>query len=147
MQLKDVMTRTVKTVPSTATVQEAARLMEQYDVGFLPVIQDDISAGVVTDRDLAIRVVAAGRDPAQTTVADVMSFGPGVGGDVDMTDLPGVATLPEDTTLVEALEFMDQKQIRRVTVHDKCYRIVGIVSRADLPGVDHMAHGTHGPKG
>jgi len=141
MQLKDVMTKAVKTVPSTATVQEAARLMEQHDVGFLPVIEDDISAGVVTDRDLAIRVVAAGRDPARTTVADVMSFGPGVGGDVDLTDLPGVATLHEDTTLEEAVEFMDQKQVRRVTVHDKSYRIVGIVSRADLPGVDYMAHG------
>jgi CBS domain-containing protein len=140
MQLKDVMTKVVKTVPSTATVQEAARLMERHNVGFLPVIEDDISAGVVTDRDLAIRVVAPGLDPTRTTVADVMSFGPGVGGDVDLTDLPGVATLPENTTVEEALQFMDEKQIRRVTVHDEHYRIVGIVSRADLPGVDHLAH-------
>jgi len=140
MRLKDVMTRTVKTIPSTATVQEAARLMEQHDVGFLPVVEDDMSAGVVTDRDLVIRVLAPGRDPARTTVADVMSFGPGVGGDVDLTDLPGVATLPEDTTVVEALQFMDEKQVRRVTVHDEHYRIVGIVSRADLPGVEHLPH-------
>ena len=146
MQLKDVMTRTVKTVPSTATVQEAAKLMEDYDVGFLPVIQDGISAGVVTDRDLAIRVVAAGRDPVETLVADIMSFGPGVGRDLDMADLPGIATLPEDTTLEEALKFMDQKKVRRVTVHDKHYRIVGIVSRADLPGVDHVSPVSQGPE-
>ncbi len=98
MQIKNVMTKTVKTIPSTATVQEAARLMEEYNVGFLPVIEDDISAGVVTDRDLAIRVVASGRDPARTTVADVMSFGPGVEGDVDLTELPGIATLREETS-------------------------------------------------
>jgi len=140
MQLKDLMTKVVKTVPASATVQEAARLMEKHNVGFLPVIEDDISAGVVTDRDLAIRVVASGLDPVRTTVADVMSFGPGVGGDVDLTDLPGVATLHEDTTAEEALQFMDEKKIRRVTVHDEHYRIVGIVSRADLPGVDHLAH-------
>jgi CBS domain-containing protein len=138
MLLKDVMTKTVKTVPATATVQEAARLMEEHNVGFLPVIQDDLSAGVVTDRDLAIRVVAAGRDPARTTVADVMTFGPGVEGDVDLTELPGVATLREDTPVEEALQFMDEKHIRRVTVHDEHYRIVGVVSRADLPGVEHI---------
>jgi len=141
MQIKDVMTKTVKTIPSTATVQEAARLMEEYNVGFLPVIEDDISAGVVTDRDLAIRVVASGRDPARTTVADVMSFGPGVEGDVDLTELPGVATLREETSVEEAIQFMDEKQVRRVMVHDEHYRIVGIVSRADLPGVEHVDHG------
>ena len=132
MQIKDVMTKTVHTVDSRATAQEAARLMERHNIGFLPVVHDDVSAGVVTDRDLAIRIVAAGRDPRETTVADVMSFGPGVEGDVDLTSLPGVATLPEDTDFEEAVRFMDSKHVRRVTVHDKNYRIVGVVSRADL---------------
>jgi CBS domain-containing protein len=139
MQIKDVMTQSVQTVPSTASAQEAARLMEKHDIGFLPVVQDDVSAGVVTDRDLALRVVGAGRDPAETTVADVMSFGPGVEGAVDLSSLPGVATLPEDTEVEEAIQFMDEKQVRRVTVHDKNYRIVGVVSRADLGVPDRNA--------
>src|SRR5690606_38110615 len=109
-----------------------ARLMELHNVVFLPVVEDEISAGVVTDRDLAIRIVAAGRDPVETTVADVMSFGPGVEGDIDLTSLPGVATLPEDTDVDEAIRFMDDKHVRRVTVHDKHYRIVGVISLADL---------------
>ena len=140
MQIKDVMTKTVHTIDATATAQEAAQLMKAHDIGFLPVVKDEVSAGVVTDRDLAIRVVAAGRDPANTTVADVMSFGPGVEGNIDLTSLPGVATLPEDTPFEEAVRFMDEKQVRRVTVHDKNYRIVGVVSRADL------AHLTHDPE-
>lgn len=133
MQLKDVMTKTVRTVPATATAQEAARLMELHDVGFLPVVDDEVSAGVITDRDLALRIVGMGRDPAKTTIAEVMTFGPGVEGDVDLTDLPGVATLPLDTELDEAVRIMDEKHVRRVTVHDEHYRIVGVVSRADLP--------------
>lgn len=136
MQLKDVMTKTVRTVPSTASAQEAARLMELHNVGFLPVVQDEVSAGVVTDRDLALRVVALGRDPAKTTVAEVLSFGPGVDGNTDLTDLPGVATLPATTEVSDAIRFMDGRHVRRVTVHDEHYRIVGVVSRADLPSAD-----------
>lgn len=132
MQIKDVMSKNVQTIEAGASAQEAARMMEKHNIGFLPVVEDGISAGVVTDRDLAIRIVAANRDSAETTVAEVMSFGPGVEGNVDLTSLPGVATLPEDTDLEEAIRFMDGKHIRRVTVHDKTYRIVGVVSRADL---------------
>jgi CBS domain-containing protein len=112
-------------------------LMEDHDIGFLPVVKDEVSAGVVTDRDLAIRIVAAGRDPLNTTVAEVMSFGPGVEGNVDLSSLPGVATLPEDTPVEEAIHFMDEKHVRRVTVHDKNYRIVGVVSRVDLGPSTH----------
>jgi len=136
MKIRDVMTKTVRTVPSTATAQEAARLMEMHDVGFLPIVEEGVSAGVVTDRDLALRIVAGGRDPKKTTVAEIMTFGPGVGGKADLAELPGVATLAEDTELAEAIRFMDEKNVRRVTVHDEHYRIVGVVSRSDLPSLD-----------
>ena len=139
MRLQEVMTKTVRTIPATATAQEAARLMEIHNIGFLPVIQDEISAGVVTDRDLAIQIVAGGRDPAKTTVAEIMSFGPGVEGNVDFTDLPGVATLPQDADVQEAIRVMDEKHIRRIMVHDENYRIVGVVSRADLPSAESLS--------
>lgn len=133
MQIKDIMTRSTITISPTATAQEAARQMELYDIGFLPVVKDDVPAGVVTDRDLAIRVVGAGLDPSSVTTADVMTTGPGMRGFVDLTDLPGVIMLPEETDVQEAVNFMEEKQIRRVTVHDRDYRIVGVVSLADLP--------------
>lgn len=137
MQLKEMMTKTVQTVSATASVQEAARLMEEHDIGFLPVVKDNVSSGVITDRDLALRIVGTGCDPVQTTVADVMSFGPGVGGDVDLTHLSGVATLPEETDIHEAINFMDEKQVRRITVHDRNYRIVGVVSRSDFRWLEY----------
>jgi len=86
---------------------------------------------------LALRVVGRGLDPAETTVADVMSIRrDGLTQNVDSPELPGVATLPEDTEIKDAVELMDEKQVRRVTVHDKHYRIVGVVSRADLPSIE-----------
>ncbi len=133
MRLQEVMTKTVRTIPATATVQEAARLMEIHNIGFLPVIQDEMAAGVVTDRDLALRIVGHGRDPAKTTVAEIMSFGPGVEGNVDFTDLPGVATLSQDADVQDAIHVMQEKHVRRIMVHDEYYRIVGVISRSDLP--------------
>lgn len=126
--VRDVMTETVWTIESTATAREAAHMMAEKDVGFLPVIHEGVSAGVITDRDIAVRVVAQNRDPDTTYVGAVLSSeSPGE----EMS--AGVATLPDDTSIEDAVSYMDSRQVRRVTVHDKDYRIVGVVSRADLP--------------
>jgi CBS domain-containing protein len=125
--IQDVMTRTVYTIESTASVREAARLMLEHDVGFLPVIHEGVSAGVITDRDVAVRVVAENRDPDTTYVGAVLSA---ESPNEQMS--AGVATLPEETSIDEAVSYMDARQVRRVTVHDKQYRIVGVISRADL---------------
>jgi CBS domain-containing protein len=126
--VRDVMTETVWTIESTATAREAARLMAEKDVGFLPVIHEGVSAGVITDRDIAVRVVAQNRNPDTTYVGSVLSS------ESPTEEMSaGVATLPDTTSIEEAVSYMDERQVRRVTVHDKEYRIIGVVSRADLP--------------
>ena len=132
MLLKDVMTPTVQTVPSTATVREAARIMADENVGFLPVIHEGtVCTGVVTDRDIVVRAVAAGSDPSSTIVAQVMTSS--TRSPTMETDLNArIASLPEDTPVEEAVQFMDERNIRRVAVCDSEYRIVGVASRSDL---------------
>jgi CBS domain-containing protein len=69
--VRDAMTPNPRTIAGGASVVDAARIMEQADVGAIPVVDsDDILVGIITDRDIAVRVVAAGRDPRSTTVAD-----------------------------------------------------------------------------
>jgi len=131
--VRDVMTHTVWTIESTATAREAARLMAEKEVGFLPVIHERVSAGVITDRDIVVRVVAENADPDTTYVGSIVSAESQTGEDPSEHRNAGVATLTEDTPIDEAIQYMDDKQIRRVTVHDKEYRIIGVVSRADLP--------------
>lgn len=137
--VRDVMTQTW-TIESTATVREAARLMAQKDVGFLPVIHERVSAGVLTDRDIVIRVVAEGCDPDTTYVGSIFSDESQTGNDPTEDSRAGIATLAEDTPIDEAVRYMDEQQVRRVTVHDKGYRIIGIVSRADLPEAAAATH-------
>lgn len=134
MQLvKDVMTHTVWTIEDTATVREAACLMAEKDVGFLPVIHERVSAGVITDRDIVLRVVAQAADPDTTYVGSIVSGESQTGGDPTEDINAGISTLAEDTPIDEAVRYMDDKQVRRVTIHDKECRIIGVVSRADLP--------------
>lgn len=141
MQLiRDVMTHTVWTIDTTATVREAAQLMAAKDIGFLPVIHERSSAGVLTDRDIVVRVVAEGLDPDRTYVGSVLSADRGSGGAVAEPRNASVASLDEDTPLEEAVRYMDEKNVRRVIVHDKDYRIIGVVSRADLPEVASLSH-------
>jgi CBS domain-containing protein len=102
-------------------IVDAARLMRSYDVGSLPVVKDDESqmlVGVITDRDVAIRVVAEGRDVADTTVADVMSA--------------EVVTCKTTDLYQEALQTMGANQLRRMPVIDEQRRVVGIIAQADV---------------
>ena len=73
MQLKDIMTRGVEVIAPEATVQEAARKMQQLDVGPLPVCDGDRLVGMLTDRDITVRAVAQGRDPKTMTVREAMT--------------------------------------------------------------------------
>jgi CBS domain-containing protein len=135
------MTHTVWTTETTATVREAAELMAQHEVGFLPVIHEHVSAGVITDRDLVVRVIAEHLDPDTTYVGSIVSALSRTMDDPRQDPNAAVASLPEDTPIEEAVRYMDEKQVRRVTVHDKEYRIVGVLSRADLPQATATSHG------
>ena len=128
MQLKDIMTRDIEAVGPGTTMKEAADRMAELDVGFLPICEGSNPLGVVTDRDLVVRGIAAGRDPQRTQVADIMSL--------------DVETLPEDTDVREAARLMKEKQIRRVVVDDGQGHVRGVISLGDL-AVDTQDEGVY----
>lgn len=116
-QVKDLMTTQVLTIASSASLADAARLMRDGDFGLLPVGTPDRLEGTVTDRDIAIRAVAAGKGP-DTPVSSVMSS--------------GVQAVREDDSVTQAAEQMQKHQVRRLPVVDAAGKLVGIVSLGDL---------------
>jgi CBS domain-containing protein len=130
-QVRDVMSRDVEVIDPDASVAEAARRMRDLDVGSLPVRDGDRLLGVITDRDVTIRVTAEGQDPNETKVRQAMSA--------------EVAWIFEDETAHAAAAMMRQRQIRRLPVLDRNDRLVGIVALGDLAlelGDDELAGDT-----
>jgi len=120
VKIQELMTRDPRCVSPDASVSEAARIMKDENVGIVPVVEGGSRrlVGVVTDRDIAVRVVAAGRD-GSTPVRDVMSAGE-------------IATVrPEDDT-DRAMDTMAREQVRRIPVVDERGTLVGIVAQADV---------------
>jgi CBS domain-containing protein len=117
-RVADVMQREVRLASPEDTVQQAARLMREEDTGVLPVSEGDRLVGMVTDRDLAVRVAAEGRDPARTKVREVMT--------------PEVRYVFEDEDLRHVADNMAEQQIRRLPVMNRNKRLVGVVSLSDL---------------
>ena len=115
--IKEIMTRDVRACEPNATVADAAKVMAQGDVGPVPIVEDGRLVGIVTDRDIVVRVVAEGRDANVTTVKEIAS-----------TDLVTVA--PGDDLDV-ALNLLAQRQVRRLPVVEGD-RLVGIVAQADI---------------
>jgi CBS domain-containing protein len=121
MTCSEVMTPAPVTCRPGDPVVDAARLMRSYDVGSLPVVKDDESqvlVGVITDRDIAIRVVGEGRNVSETTVADAMSS--------------EVVCCKTTDLYQEALQTMGAQQLRRMPVVDDQRRVVGIIAQADI---------------
>jgi len=116
--IQEVMTRDVQTISTQETVQRAAQLMDELNVGAIPVVDDGKLVGMVTDRDITVRSVAVGQDPTTTRVNDVMS-----------TD---VRTCTVDQSVEDVLAQMADVQIRRVPVLDGNGQIIGIVSLGDV---------------
>jgi CBS domain-containing protein len=114
----DVMSRDVKVVGPEDKVTEIARRMAKEDTGVLPVSEDDRLVGMITDRDLAVRVLAAGKDPAQTKAREVMTA--------------DVKYCFEDEPLDHVAENMAEQRLRRLPVVNREKRLVGIVSLGDL---------------
>jgi CBS domain-containing protein len=115
--IKEVMTRDVRACEPSATVAEAAKVMAQEDVGPVPIVEDGRLAGIVTDRDIVVRVVAEGRDPNTTTVREIAST--------------KLVTVSPDDDLDEALKLLAERQVRRLPVVEGD-RLVGIVAQADI---------------
>ena len=118
MQLREIMTRDVEVVHPNATLEEAARKMDDLNVGPLPVCDGDRLVGMITDRDIAVRATAGGRDPKATRVQDAMTR--------------DVVYGFEDQDVREAARIMEEQQIRRLVILNRDKRLVGIVSLGDL---------------
>ncbi len=116
-KLKDLMSRDVKVVSPDMSIQDAAKQMREGDFGMLPVGENDRMIGTITDRDIAMRAVAEGKD-SSTKVRDVMS--------------EGIAWVFEDETVEDAAKMMSQRQVRRLPVVDRNKRLVGIVALGDF---------------
>lgn len=119
MKVRDCMSRDVRVAAPDNTIQSAAQVMADIDAGFLPVGDDERLVGIVTDRDIAIRGVAAGQPP-ETSVRNVMS--------------DEVLYCYDDEETEDVLENMGNVQVRRLPVVDRDKRLVGIVSISDLAG-------------
>ncbi len=117
-RVADVMHRDVRIANPEDTAQQAARLMREEDTGALPVGEGDRLVGMVTDRDLAVRVAAEGRDPARTKVREVMT--------------PEVRYVFEDEDLRHVADTMAEQQVRRLPVMNRNKRLVGVVSLSDI---------------
>lgn len=148
MLLKEAMSSPALFVNAHSTVQDAAHLMREADVGFLPVISEETCLGVLTDRDIVLRVVDPGLNPAETHVAEVMSCGKCHESEQTIADNSRIVTLPEDATTEEAMRLMDECDIHRLAVCDSEKRIVGVVSRKDVtqccsPATDSVAEELH----
>ena len=121
MKVQDVMSRNPASVTPGATIREAAQLMQREDTGIIPVVDEQANkrlVGVVTDRDIAIRVVAEGRDGG-TRVSEVMSTS-------------RLATCAPDDDVDDAMEAMANEQVRRIPIVDDRGSLVGIVAQADI---------------
>lgn len=119
MKAQEIMTKDPRVVTPETPVQEAARLMQSEDTGVLPVVESMQSrrlVGVVTDRDLALRVVAEGKVSAQ--VRDAMSS--------------GVKTAKPGDNVKDVMALMASEQVRRIPIVDDAGTVVGIVSQADV---------------
>jgi CBS domain-containing protein len=117
MQVKDAMTKDVELASPTQTIRKAALLMGKADCGALPVADKDSLVGMITDRDIAVRAVAAGKGP-KTLVKDIMSA--------------EVLYCYEDQTLEEVADNLGDQKVRRLPVMNREKRLVGILSLGDL---------------
>ena len=116
--IRELMSDNPCSIDADKSVAYAAKMMRDEDVGLAPIVEGNRLVGTLTDRDIAIRVVAEGRDPESTTAREVAS-----------TD---VITVDPQQELDEALRLMAQHQVRRLPVIEEDGRLVGIVAQADV---------------
>src|SRR4051812_681316 len=114
----DVMTRDVRSMTPQDTLSDAAKLMDELNVGVVPVCDGDRLVGVVTDRDIVVRGLARDADPGNTRLVDVMSG--------------HVRTARQDDDVDDVLNEMASAQIRRMPVVDAQDKLVGILSIGDI---------------
>jgi CBS domain-containing protein len=121
MKAREIMSKNPTCVTPDTPLVDAARLMKDENIGVVPVVESSNSrrlVGVLTDRDIAIRAVAEGRDGATTSVGHVMS-----------TD---IHTSAPDDSVNDIMALMGSEQIRRIPIVDERGDVVGIIAQADI---------------
>jgi len=116
--IRDVMTPNPVTVSEKDSIREVARIMAREDTGVVPVVDGKKVIGMITDRDIVVRLVAEGKDPSSARVNEAMT--------------KNVRSIQEDSTVGDALQVMSGAQIKRVPVVNSKNEIVGIVSMGDI---------------
>ena len=118
MTVAEIMTKDPACCAPDTSLQEVAKLMVENDCGCIPVVQDGEPVGTITDRDIAVRTVAEGKNPLDLTASDAMSS--------------NVVSVAEDCSLDECCKVMEDHQIRRVLVVDASGACCGIIAQADI---------------
>lgn len=118
MEIAKAMHPKAKWAGDDTPITEIAKMMKKDDIGAVPIGKDDKLIGMVTDRDIALRVVAKGRNPAKTTAAEIMT--------------KGIVWCRSSSTVEDAIHLMEQKKIRRLAVIDDNKRLVGMLSLGDI---------------
>jgi CBS domain-containing protein len=118
MIVKEVMTTNPEIVKTADTVTQAAAVMKNVNIGVVPVFEGEDAVGVLTDRDITVRVVAEGKDPGGLKVSDIMTR--------------DVLACNENADVYETAKIMKQRQVRRLLVKNDQGKVVGMVSLGDL---------------
>jgi CBS domain-containing protein len=116
-KIREVMTPAPETIQADRPASEAAKKMKEADAGMIPVMDNGNLLGTVTDRDIALRIVAEGKDPQSTTVGEIASR--------------DIVTVQPDEDLDDALQKMAKHQVRRLPVVEDG-RLIGVVAQADV---------------
>ena len=116
--IRDVMTHNPSALPSSSSAVEAARMMRDEDIGLIPIVEGDRLVGTVSDRDIAIRIVAEGKEPDRINVGEIASR--------------ELVTIDAAQELDEALRLMAKHRVRRLPVVEKDGKLIGIVAQADV---------------
>ena len=116
--IRELMTKNPCAIDADKPVAYAAKMMRDEDVGLAPIVEGQKLVGTLTDRDIAIRVVAEGKDPETTSVREVATT--------------RLVTIDPDQDLDEALRLMAKNQVRRLPVVEEDGRLAGVVAQADV---------------
>ena len=116
--VRELMTSNPCAIDADKSVEYAAKMMRDEDVGFAPIVEGNRLVGTLTDRDIAVAVVAEGKDPRSTSVRDVAS--------------KQLVTIDQQESLEEALRLMAAHQVRRLPVVEEDGRLIGVVAQADV---------------
>jgi CBS domain-containing protein len=117
MRCREIMTRDLRTAPRDTTLQQAAAMMRDGDMGAVPVVENDRLIGIVTDRDIVVRCIAEGKD-AFTPIGEAMTT--------------EIFSVRPDDFVFEAVRLMGDKQVRRIPVISDDGKLAGIISMADV---------------